>query len=268
MITRNQLEQTGLKQSLSKFWKGYKEKYGKDPVDRRHPDTVVSGVIRKEAYQKLVFGDNADMLGYRQITTSCSPHGNPERPAVYFFTDDGTFGSDLLGFVPVSQRITNLWVNPRPGIPDGHIDTVDKFIEVFHKDDILIQDIDELLGYVNLGRYPEDHYQFIERVGKYVSTKWGHPENPALYLTAHGDKCRQYKELWEKNGVPFNHGAYVYLLSHMAAYSKNVRQTERGWVDPGEWVIIYYQNNPGFVELVSNSWAAQASSEILNVPEY
>jgi hypothetical protein len=263
MITREQLEQTGLKKSLEKYWKGYKETYGKDPESRRHPDTVVGGVIRKAAYQKLVFGDNSDMLGYREICTATTPHGSPSNSALYFLTDDCLFGHDLLGFVTISQKVTNLTVGSRPGIEDGVIDTVDKYLQVFHAEEILIQDIDELLGYINLGRYPENHYEFIERVGKYVSTTWGHPENPALYLTAHGDKCLQYKDLWEDNGVPFNHGAYVYLLSHMAAYSKNVRQTERGWVDPGQWVITYYQGNPEFVKLISNCWAAQAHSSTL-----
>ena len=267
MITRNQLEQTGLKQSLTKFWKGYKDLHGKDPESRRNPNTIVGGVIRKEAYQKLVFGDNPDMLAHQSITTVCSPRGSTANPEVYFLTDDSLFGHDLLGFIPVSQRVWPLIVTPRPGIESGVIDTVDKYLKVFHKDDILIQDIDELLGYVNLGRYPENHYQFIERVGKYVSEQWGHPENPALYLSAHGDKCQQYNDLWEKHGVPFNHGAYVYLLSHMAAYSQHVRNTERGWVDPGEWVIMYYQNNPGFVELISNTWAAKADSSMLVTPD-
>lgn len=59
-------------------------------------------------------------------------------------------------------------------------------------------------------------------------------------ITAHGDKCDTYKDRWEKYGIPFHHGVACYLLTRIEPWSKEVRQTEDGWIDPGEWVANNY----------------------------
>ena len=78
---------------------------------------------------------------------------------------------------------------------------------------------------------------------------------------SHGDKTRQYRDQWEDAGVPFNHGAFIYLMSHISPYSDQVRQTEDGWVDVAEWVINFYKSNPAFVELISNCWDINATDD-------
>ena len=59
-------------------------------------------------------------------------------------------------------------------------------------------------------------------------------------ITAHGDKCYSYKETWKKAGIPFAHGVAIYLLSFYQPYSKQVRQTQNGWVQPDQWVKEKY----------------------------
>lgn len=60
-------------------------------------------------------------------------------------------------------------------------------------------------------------------------------------ISAHGDKCYQYRDLWKKSGVPFNHGVALYLLTYVYPYSLETRDTFNGWVQPEYWVIENYQ---------------------------
>lgn len=60
-------------------------------------------------------------------------------------------------------------------------------------------------------------------------------------IIAHGDKCEQYKKRWEDAGVPYYHGACLYLLSHsFTPWCHTVRKTPKGWIDPCQWVIDHY----------------------------
>lgn len=66
---------------------------------------------------------------------------------------------------------------------------------------------------------------------------------------AHGDKCYQYKDGWEKRGISFERGALLYLLTYVPPYSKEVREVikwngshyDKSWVDPYTWVIENYK---------------------------
>lgn len=59
-------------------------------------------------------------------------------------------------------------------------------------------------------------------------------------ISAHGDKCYTYREQWEKEGIPFEHGVAVYLLSYCRPFDKESRETINGWVPPVDWVIKAY----------------------------
>lgn len=87
------------------------------------------------------------------ITVSCFDTSVPkDQPArsIYFFTDDHCFGVGVLpeGFVPCTSVFPHS-VCPRPGLEDGLVDTLDKYIEVYHKNDTRIESIDELVEFLN-----------------------------------------------------------------------------------------------------------------------
>lgn len=63
------------------------------------------------------------------------------------------------------------------------------------------------------------------------------PKMGAGLSVAHGDKCYGYKEQWEEAGLSFPHGVAIYLITHLAPYSREVRNTDSGWVAPADWVI-------------------------------
>lgn len=54
-------------------------------------------------------------------------------------------------------------------------------------------------------------------------------------ISAHGDKVYQYKKYWEESGVPFYHGAAIYLLT----YTKELGETPKHLSN--QWVVDNYQ---------------------------
>ena len=56
-------------------------------------------------------------------------------------------------------------------------------------------------------------------------------------ISAHGDKCYTYREQWQKAGLAFEHGVAIYLLTYLQPWSKEIRETENGWVAPVDWVM-------------------------------
>ncbi len=103
----------------------------------------------------------------------------------------------------------------------------------------------------------EDVYKFIERVGKRVTERYGLTDNPAL-SSIHADKARQYREYWEENGVPFLHGAFVYIMSYTKPYLDFSRETENGWVRPEEWVVKFYKENESFARILTEEATGEA----------
>jgi hypothetical protein len=91
------------------------------------------------------------------------------------------------------------------------------------------------MAYVNHYPYLESHlFTFMEKVGVL------HVDSCRGLISAAGDKCRQYQYQWEKNGIPFQHGAAIYMLTYCAPFSDEVRETGNGFVAPAKWVIDNY----------------------------
>lgn len=101
------------------------------------------------------------------------------------------------------------------------------------------------MAYVN-------HYEWLEQ--HFESFCDGLQIKPVFYkgcvqgiLACDGDKCEQYKNRWENAGVPYVHGAAIYLITKMAPFSSEVRNTANGFVEPGQWVIINYERFKPFL---------------------
>jgi len=93
-----------------------------------------------------------------------------------------------------------------------------------------------------------NHYEWLEEnlpiFFKNIGVKF--PSVTGL-ITAHGDKVYSYKRIWEENNIHFYHGTALYLLGHLQPYSKEVRETQNGWVAPVEWVINNYDRFKEFL---------------------
>lgn len=84
----------------------------------------------------------------------------------------------------------------------------------------------------------KSHYQYLEEVLPQFFKEVGVDFNAnAGIIVAHGDKCYGYKDMWEKGGLHFYYGVAIYLLTYCRPYSKEVRDSSDGWVDPGKWVL-------------------------------
>lgn len=90
------------------------------------------------------------------------------------------------------------------------------------------------MAYVNHYPYLEAHlFDFMAKVGVNVDSCKG-------LISAAGDKCHQYQRKWEDAGVPFQHGATIYMLTYCDPFSDEVRETGNGFVAPAQWVIDNY----------------------------
>lgn len=89
----------------------------------------------------------------------------------------------------------------------------------------------------------QSHYEWLEtHLWDFLRKAGVDPQYQRGIIVAHGDKCRQYEREWAEAGVPFFHGAAIYLLSYCWPYSQHVRETQFGWVAPKDWVIKSYEN--------------------------
>ena len=71
---------------------------------------------------------------------------------LFFFSDDHCFGVDVLPENWVHCTVTfPLSVKARAGLEDGIVDTIEKYIFVFQRDDRQICCIDELINVLNKG---------------------------------------------------------------------------------------------------------------------
>lgn len=86
----------------------------------------------------------------RQGTLVTITHRRNENERIFFFSDDHCFGYPILpdGFVPCTS-VFPMYVKPRPGVEDGWVNTIEKFIAVFHYDARQINSIEELVEYLN-----------------------------------------------------------------------------------------------------------------------
>ncbi len=69
---------------------------------------------------------------------------------IFFFSDDHCFGVNVLpdNIVPCTMSFPHT-VKERPGLEDGVIDSIEKYIQIFEKDTRQIKSIDELVDYLN-----------------------------------------------------------------------------------------------------------------------
>ena len=83
----------------------------------------------------------------RTVITICS-----EEDDVYFFTEDRDFG---IGIIPRHWVSTTtqlpIYVAPRPGLESGLVDTIEKYMLIFHSKHKRILTLDELLDHLNEG---------------------------------------------------------------------------------------------------------------------
>jgi hypothetical protein len=90
----------------------------------------------------------------------------------------------------------------------------------------------------------EDVYKFIERVGPGITRKMELKDNPGL-SSIHADKARQYRKVWESEGIPFLYAAFIYVMSYTVPYIARV-EAFGGRSSIAEWVIHYWENNAHF----------------------
>lgn len=86
------------------------------------------------------------------------------------------------------------------------------------------------------------HYDYLDKHWhNFAKTVGGNIAWADGIVSAHGDKGYSYQSDWEDVGISFNHGMMIFLLSYVKPFSKTVRSTDNGWVDPCQWVIDNYE---------------------------
>ena len=87
-------------------------------------------------------------------------------------------------------------------------------------------------------KFKNDFSVFLENIGK---------ENQIPYvesiIVCDADKCTQYSEIWERNGIPYEHGVMIYLITKMRPYSNEARVT----ISPCDFVIKHYEAFKKFI---------------------
>ena len=87
----------------------------------------------------------------------------------------------------------------------------------------------------------EEHFSdFVNKVGSDIGWCGG-------LVGTHGDKGYQYKDSWKSANIPFSHGMAIYLLTYLPPFSKEVRNTDNGFVQPHLWVIENYNRFKPFL---------------------
>lgn len=83
---------------------------------------------------------------------------------------------------------------------------------------------------------PKNHYEWLK---KHLPTVFRRLNlyYPVGIITAHGDKASGFEQKWAEAGIHFYHGVAIYLLSYIRPYNLEVRETDKGWIAPDDWVI-------------------------------
>lgn len=97
------------------------------------------GVLTTEQAQSRYYDNGRDL-----VTISSLKHN------VFFFSDDHIFGYKILpeSFVPCSGGFP-VMVKPCTNVPNGAIDTLEKYIDYFHKNKRQITTIEELANFID-----------------------------------------------------------------------------------------------------------------------
>ncbi len=145
-----------LKNSLTKYWQSYRDKYHEDPEGRRNPDTVISGVIHPDEINRYyneyyLAPSGGDMLLNNGFTIFDNGTLRDDvGKSACFVTDDSSFCCTLLrnrGFLACTFN----------GLPfklgklgTGKIlNTFEEFIEHFYKGQKVLKTTEELADYIN-----------------------------------------------------------------------------------------------------------------------
>lgn len=117
-------------------------------------------------------------------------------------------------------------------------------------------------------RISKNHYHWLENNLRVFANKLSIDHDILLgCISAHGDKCYGYESRWENVGIPFEMGVAIYLASYIYPYSRTVRNTNHGWVDPCDWVI--YQWEMGWSEFLKNKvWVTNLPNEYESFVQY
>lgn len=102
--------------------------------------------VNDEYYGVLSFRKAKERLARkRTVITICS-----EKDNMYFFTEDHSFGIGVLPrhWVPCTAQLP-MNVFPRPGLESGLVDTIEKYMIIFHRHHRCIYSIDDLLYHLN-----------------------------------------------------------------------------------------------------------------------
>lgn len=95
------------------------------------------------------------------------------------------------------------------------------------------------------------HYKYLEKHLPSIFEKIDLDFNDyGGIIRAHGDKTYTFRYIWEKAGIPFEHGSAIYLLTYVPPYNKESRDTKTGWVDPEIWVIENYSSGHHFKNIL------------------
>lgn len=138
--TAEMIEEVSSKKRAEKYWEGYRAKFGTDPGERRHPDTIV-GFLSKEKLHEMFTKPNYDML---LINYGLVFHENDD---VAFFSDDSLFGWEVLP-MGLSASCSIHGIHRRYG-PGCEFPDVDAIIARHYKDKRFLNSMEELVDYLN-----------------------------------------------------------------------------------------------------------------------
>lgn len=85
----------------------------------------------------------------------------------------------------------------------------------------------------------EDFPKFLKNIGKEDQVKYSES-----IIMCDSDKCDSYRYIWEKNGIPFNHGVMIYLITKMNPYCKETRVS----ISALDFVIEHYEEFKPFLQ--------------------
>lgn len=87
-----------------------------------------------------------------------------------------------------------------------------------------------------------NHYKWLDKnFGEFLSKIGKNPDNYKGLIVADGDKAYGFESIWNDNNIPFCHGVAIYLISKLAPYCDECRNTKNGWVPVEQWVIDNYK---------------------------
>lgn len=95
----------------------------------------------------------------------------------------------------------------------------------------------------------KNHYDWLDRHIETIFRKVG--INTNIYsrgiVSAHGDKCYSYKQLWSEYNIPFHHGVAIYLIGRCNPFRQETSQDGVYFCDIDKWVVKNYKRFKQFL---------------------